>query len=51
LESFLAVRSLSGARTVNMKNVRVPAFEEIAGTIRRIVLPKVDENGMQPAAR
>ena len=51
LESFLAVRSLSGARTVNMKNVRVPAFEAIAGTIRRIVLPKVDENGMQPAAR
>ncbi|MGA2533792.1 MAG: hypothetical protein ABSG19_12245 [Candidatus Aminicenantales bacterium] len=51
LESFLAVRSLSGARTVNMKNVRVPAFEEIAGAIRRIVLPKVDENGMQSATR
>ncbi len=51
LESFLAVRSLSGARTVNMKNVRVPAFEEIAGTVRRIVLPKVDENGMQPTTR
>jgi hypothetical protein len=51
LESFLAVRSPSGARTVSMKNFREPAFEKIAGTIRRIVLPKVDENAMQPPAR
>jgi len=51
LESFLAVRSASGSRTVTMKNVRVPPFEEIAGTIRRIALPKVNENGMQPATR
>jgi hypothetical protein len=51
LESFLAVRSASGARTVNIKNYREPLFDKIAGTIRRIVLPKVDENAMQPAAR
>jgi hypothetical protein len=51
LESFIAVRSASGARTVNMKNFREPFFENIAAAIRRIVLPKVDENGMQPAAR
>jgi hypothetical protein len=51
LESFIAVRNEDKARTVNMKNVREPLFENIASAIRRIVLPKVDENGMQPSAR
>jgi len=51
LESFIAVRVDDKARTVNMKNVRVTLFENIAAAIRRIVLPKVDENGMQPSAR
>jgi hypothetical protein len=50
-ESFIAVRSATGAHTVTMKNAREPLFENIASTIRGIVLPKVDENGMQPAAR
>ena len=50
-EAFLAVRSASGSRTVNMKNYRDPGFEDITGTIRQIVLPKVDENGMQPTIR
>jgi hypothetical protein len=51
LQSFIAVRYDDTARTVNMKNVREPLFENIAATIRRIVLPKVDENGMQPPVR
>jgi hypothetical protein len=51
LESFIAIRDDTRARTVNMKNVRDPLFENIAAAIRRIVLPKVDENGMQPPAR
>ena len=28
-----------------------PPFEDIAGTIRRIILPKVNENGMEPPTR
>jgi hypothetical protein len=51
LESFLSVRSASGARTVNMKNYRNASFEAITGTIRQIVLPKVDENAMRPTTR
>jgi hypothetical protein len=51
LESFLTVRDGEKARTVHMKNVREPLFENIASTIRRIALPKVDENAMQPATR
>jgi hypothetical protein len=34
-----------------MKNVRDAPFERITAAIRAIVLPKVGENGMQPAAR
>jgi len=51
LESFIAVRSAAGARTVNMRNVREPLFENVAKAVRAIVLPKVDENGMQPPLR
>lgn len=50
-ESFLAVQADVQARTVAMKNVRDVRFEAIATTVRRIVLPKVDENGMQPKGR
>jgi len=50
-ESFIAVKSAGGAHTVTMKNAREPLFETIASTIRGIVLPKVNENAMQPAAR
>jgi hypothetical protein len=50
-ESFISIRDGDKTRTVQMKNVREPHFESIAGTIRRIVLPKVDENAMQPATR
>jgi hypothetical protein len=50
-ESFIAIRDGDKDRTVQMTNVREPHFENIAGTIRRIVLPKVDENAMQPKTR
>ncbi len=50
-ESFIAMRNGDKDRTVQMTNVREPHFENIAGTIRRIVLPKVDENAMQPKTR
>jgi hypothetical protein len=51
LESFIAVRSSAGDRTVNMKNVREPLFENVARAVRTVALPKVGENGMQPPAR
>jgi hypothetical protein len=50
-ESIISVRSAAGARTVDMRNVREPLFENVAKAVRAIVLPKVDENGMQPPAR
>jgi len=50
-ESFIAVRDGDKTRTVQMTDVREPHFESIAGAIRRIVLPKVDENAMQPKTR
>ncbi len=50
-ESFLAVQTDAQARTVAMKNVRDVRFEKIAATVRTMVLPKVDESGMQPKAR
>ncbi|HVP89847.1 MAG TPA: hypothetical protein VMS75_01395 [Terriglobales bacterium] len=50
-ESFLAVQTDVQVRTVAMKNVRDAGFESIASMVRRIVLPKVEENGMQPKVR
>ena len=50
-ETFLAVQTDVQARTVAMKNVRDARFDAVASLVRRIVLPKVDENGMQPKGR
>jgi hypothetical protein len=50
-ESFIAVRNSGGAHAVTMRDTREPLFEKIAAAIRGIVLPKVEENGMQPPAR
>jgi hypothetical protein len=50
-ESFISVRTDERARTVSMKNSHEPPFEDIAKTIRGIILPKVNENGMEPPTR
>jgi len=50
-ESFIAVRSSRGDHSVTMRDTRVPPYENIAAAIRSLILPKVDENGMQPPAR
>ncbi len=50
-ESFLSVRTDERARTVDMKNIRDPFFETIGEAIRRMILPKVKEDGMQPPTR
>jgi hypothetical protein len=45
LTSFIAVRAAAKAHTVEMKNYKEVAFDNIAKTIRRVVLPKVGESG------
>ena len=47
-ESFLSVRTDERARTVDLRDIRDPLFETIGEAIRRIVLPKVEENAMRP---
>jgi len=44
--SFLSVRYWDQYHTVELKNVTVPLYQNIEQTIRRIVLPKVDEKSV-----
>lgn len=46
MTSFLSVRYGDEYHTVELKNVRVPLYQNIEKKIKRIVLPKVDETGL-----
>lgn len=43
ITSFLSVRYGDQYHTVEMKNIKIPPYQNIEQTIRNIVLPKVDE--------
>jgi hypothetical protein len=51
IESFVSVRLNGRVKSVVMKNFREAPFENIASTIRKIVLPKVEERELQPPLR